>query len=312
MYFDESYFEEEMREGFFVHPMMKRVWAAELEVLEEIDRICKKHDLMYYAEWGTLLGAIRQHGFIPWDDDLDIGMKRKDYWKFIEIAKKEIKEPFEVIESSDKRFLQAMTRVVNGVNPRYDVDFLNQFHGCPYPLGIDIFPSDNIPDNDDDRKIFALMFGLINILGDSWDTDRFSDDEKNARLEQIEGLLGKKIVPSDGLSMSQYLIRLSEQVASTYYLDNTKYIGQTNLFSQFGYKVPAYLLKNTIEIPFENTVIPVPIGYDRILKTKYGNNYMIPLYNGGSHEYPFIRNHQDLFFDFWLKNYGEIPFKYRF
>ena len=64
MHFDESYFDEEIREGFLVHPMIKRVWAAQLEVLEEIDRICKKYKIMYFAEWGTLLGA-----FSYWTDD---------------------------------------------------------------------------------------------------------------------------------------------------------------------------------------------------------------------------------------------------
>ena len=66
--------------------MMKRAWAAQLEVLQRIDEVCGKYNIEYFANWGTLLGAIRHKGYIPWDDDLDIGMKRMDYERFLKIA----------------------------------------------------------------------------------------------------------------------------------------------------------------------------------------------------------------------------------
>ena len=94
MYFDDKYFKTEEIDGFVVDSMMKRAWAAEMEIMQEIDRICKENDLQYYAAWGTLLGTIRHKGFIPWDDDIDIWMKRKDYNRFIEIIKKELDSTF--------------------------------------------------------------------------------------------------------------------------------------------------------------------------------------------------------------------------
>ena len=69
MYFDDKYFKTEEIDGFVVDSMMKRAWAAEMEIMQEIDRICKENDLQYYAAWGTLLGTIRHKGFIPWYDD---------------------------------------------------------------------------------------------------------------------------------------------------------------------------------------------------------------------------------------------------
>ena len=68
----DNFLEGEIRNSFYVESMMKKVWAAQLEVLHEIDRICKKHNITYFADWGTLLGAVRHKGFIPWDDDMDI------------------------------------------------------------------------------------------------------------------------------------------------------------------------------------------------------------------------------------------------
>lgn len=92
-----DYYEDEIRDGFNVPSIMKRAWAATLEVLKEVDRICKKHDIQYFAQWGILLGAVRHHGFIPWDDDLDIGMKREDFNKFIKVAPGELSGEYDIL-----------------------------------------------------------------------------------------------------------------------------------------------------------------------------------------------------------------------
>lgn len=81
--FPDEYFKTEVRDGFAVNELMKRTLAAQLEVLNKIIGICEKYGLAYYAYWGTLLGAVRHKGYIPWDDDLDIAMKREDYIRFL-------------------------------------------------------------------------------------------------------------------------------------------------------------------------------------------------------------------------------------
>ena len=84
--FDKDFFLGETYQGFYVEPMMKCVWAAQLEVLEVIRGICEKHKIKYFAAYGTLLGAVRHKGFIPWDDDVDIMMLREDYERFMKLA----------------------------------------------------------------------------------------------------------------------------------------------------------------------------------------------------------------------------------
>ena len=101
MNFEHEFFEDEVRDGFFVPAEIKHAWAAELEVLSEVDRICKKYNINYYADWGTLLATVRHEGFIPWDDDLDIVMKREDYKKFLEFAPDEMLPGYSVYNYSN-------------------------------------------------------------------------------------------------------------------------------------------------------------------------------------------------------------------
>ena len=72
----------EVKNGFYVPALMKRSWYAQIEVLKYVDSICRQNNLVYFADYGTLLGAVRHKGFIPWDDDIDIMMPRNDYNKF--------------------------------------------------------------------------------------------------------------------------------------------------------------------------------------------------------------------------------------
>ena len=94
--FHSSYFEEETRSGFTVPAMMKRVWAADQKVLEEVLRIAYAHGIHCFAAFGTLLGAVRHHGFVPWDDDMDIQVDRRDYVRFFQILREELPEHYEV------------------------------------------------------------------------------------------------------------------------------------------------------------------------------------------------------------------------
>lgn len=89
-----DFFREEDICNFHVDPERKKIWAVELDLLCELDRVCKKHDLTYVLSFGSLLGAIRHHGFIPWDDDIDVMMHREDYDKLMKVGPKEFTHPY--------------------------------------------------------------------------------------------------------------------------------------------------------------------------------------------------------------------------
>ena len=67
--------------------ILRRAQLRELEILIEVDKICRKHNIEYFLDWGTLLGAVRHGGFIPWDDDIDISVRRKDYSRLCKVLK---------------------------------------------------------------------------------------------------------------------------------------------------------------------------------------------------------------------------------
>lgn len=77
-----------------VSSRIKKIWEKELEILSQVQKICERHGLQYFMVHGTLLGAVRHRGFIPWDDDLDIGMLRKDFDRFLKAAEEELEAPF--------------------------------------------------------------------------------------------------------------------------------------------------------------------------------------------------------------------------
>ncbi len=89
-----SFLEEEERNGFLVNQEMKEIWAIELDLFVELNRVCDKYDLKLLGDAGTILGAARHAGFIPWDDDMDFSMSRGDYTKLCEVAEREFRYPY--------------------------------------------------------------------------------------------------------------------------------------------------------------------------------------------------------------------------
>ena len=145
-----SFLQEETICDFFVDSTRKKVWAIELDILIEFDRICKKHGLKYFLMCGTLLGAIRHKGFIPWDDDIDVAMPRDDFNK-LNTLQEEFKHPFFLqTPLTDKEFAGSHTCIRNtntsAISPI--IRFQKMNHG----LFIDVFALDHfVPEGAEER-----------------------------------------------------------------------------------------------------------------------------------------------------------------
>lgn len=291
--FNPDFFIDEIRCNFTVCKKMKCAWAAELEVLSEIIRICKKYNLTYYADWGTLLGAVRHKGYIPWDDDLDIALKRKDYLKLLTILPRELPETYHISSFyTPGNHNQPISCVMNTKTINTDPSFLKEFHGCPYIVGVDIAPLDYIPR---DPQLAETQRVLYNIVYDA--AYRYLKLEKSKEIEiylpKIEELCGITFDLSKPLRKQLWI--LSDKICGLYNEEEsdllTWFPRTIRINKHYSYHKNWYT--STIEMPFENILITVPVGYDQILTTMYGDYHTMKRGKSG-HNYPFYA-YQDEF-----------------
>lgn len=299
LYFDESFFKEEVRCGFTVPEMMKRVWAVEMEVLGEICRICMEYGLTYYAHWGTLLGTVRHRGFIPWDDDIDIAMKRKDYQILMKVLSDELPEGYYNSSSyADSTHSQPTTSVMNTRQIILDEEKRKRFYGCPYICGIDIVPLDFVPRDLEEAQIQRNLYTIVYSAAKNYRT-YMETGELEGYLEQIESLCQVKIVR--GKNEENQLWLLLDKIAGLFHEDECDRLTYfpTNICYRPEYYLNKEWFSSTIAMPFENMEIQVPCGYDEILKTTYGD-YMTPSYDSGrAHEYPYYKKQEE-----FLRSHG--------
>lgn len=122
--------------------------SVQIEILEEIVRICEKHNLRYFLAFGTLLGAIRHKGFIPWDDDLDIGMPRDDYEKFMKVAKEELDERFFLQDTQiQPGYWLTFAKVRKNHTLFEEPSLVNMSEDIHKGIFVDIFPHDYVKKN---------------------------------------------------------------------------------------------------------------------------------------------------------------------
>lgn len=291
MEFPKDFFKTECRCDFEVPAMMKRAWAAQMEVLEVIEEICKKYNLQYYADWGTLLGAIRHKGFIPWDDDIDICLIRKDYNKLIQVLPKELPQGFVLagMYAKTERLQNAayvpQLRVIADETLWDFNDYMQRFHGFPYQrIGIDIFPLDNMPDNLETAEIQRSMVRQgIAILRDWGKLEQAGELE--GYLRGYEQLCKVKIPREEDIKNRMW--RLIDAICSLYEGEET--VEVTNFATWITspqYHVKKEWYDKAIDVPFEHIQIPVPSGYEGVLKVQFGD-YMTPRCVLGGHDYPF-------------------------
>ncbi len=302
-----EYFEEEMRSDFRVTEMMKRSWAAQIHLLKVLENFFRKHDIRYTATWGTLLGAIRHEGFIPWDDDIDINISRKDFRKLLKYAHE---LPHDIwilsIYSSDTfyNFHAVVKNNRRGSDDLLDEEREKEFCGFPFMTGVDIYILDNIPDDENKMKAqkFLYEFGYSLV-------HRYAEMERNAAegfpareedaelflyhmeqfLEQVRRVYGDAFRIDGDRPLLNELCRLVDGIAAYYCNVECKKVSSFTecpgkKLENWGRR--KYLYRNPQKVPFEYTTIMVPERSKELLTTLFGESYMTPMRIKGKHEYP--------------------------
>ena len=290
--FDSSFFEPETRDGFYIEPLIKNAWAAQLETLARFDKICEENNLIYSLDWGTLLGAIRHKGFIPWDDDLDVCMMREDLMKFYEIIPNypelELLNPYNTPDLGIHADRLNLSREFT-----IDRDRLKDLHGFPLPVGIDIFNVDYVPrDKEQERELIDLMrkanyaAEYVRLMEQHDANEKSYYKEYKKCVEELQKLGGIEF--SEEEPTEQELIILYDEIQSSFREDDADYISELhNIMMGRDYYLPKDTYKDVIRVPFENIMVNIPANYDEVLRIKYGDNYMTPSNVGGGHNYPF-------------------------
>ena len=163
MEFQNEFFLDEVIEGFYVPGLMKRAWAAELQLLSFLDGFCKKNQISYFLDCGALLGIVRHKGFIPWDDDLDISMYRKDFRRLAACIEEELPEEIGFYYVGKDRVTSSSMAAIGMKSPSFNPEKQEFFKQFPFYVGVDIRILEDVLDDEKEeerKKIFYYLASL--------------------------------------------------------------------------------------------------------------------------------------------------------
>lgn len=280
--FPSSFFEDEAREGFFVPSMMKRNWACQLEILKVIDTICKRHGISWFMDSGTLLGAVRHHGFIPWDDDIDIIMRRSDQLRFIEAAATELPEGY-VLKNPDKDLDASNSNLTLFNSDLIDTSSkrMERFHGFPYGVCVDIFTLDGVHENPAEHeqihaKIDKIRDAITLLKENRSKSKEFKDVLLAVEKENKVNLSTSKHLEGDlwRLMRKQHMTvsDVGSKKLEFFWKKENRYIHDAACYAE------------TCMLPFEFMSLPAPVGYQEVLRTLFGDYSIIV--RQAKHSYP--------------------------
>ncbi len=256
----EQFFAPEERYGYVTTTEMKKVWAVELDLLAEFDRVCRKRGLRYFLDGGTLLGAVRDGRFIPWDDDIDLIMLREDYERLKAIGPEEFHAPYFLqnayTDTDYRRGMCQLRRDGTAQILRREIAKRLPFH---QGICIDIFCLDGLPPEDQWEAFFAEKQAVRKRIGDVAKRPGHSPEEVRELFREYEGICSRchdtKLVDS---------VMYKRTPARVWRLRREWY----------GEPVP---------MVFEGLTLPAPPCAEGYLREHYGSDFMTPVQISSDH-----------------------------
>ncbi len=255
-----------------------------IQLLVEFDKVCTKHKINYFVFGGTMIGAIRHRGFIPWDDDVDVIVPRKDYDLLKKIAYEgAFHEPYFFQDPrTDEGYPKGFARLRDSGTT--EIPYEDFALKCNSGIYIDIFPLDILPDDKYRRKAQKMTLKTCRHVMNLY--ARYYSGIGNEGMTRTKRIVYNCILPLFKLriiTMNQ-LYEIFENVARKYSNSNSKMAGAlTLLFKNDRFIYDRCLWQGeTIRTKFEDIEVPVPEKYDDILKHSYGD-YMTPVHEPTNH-----------------------------
>lgn len=254
---------------------LRRVQTAQLSIAKEIKRICDKNGIEYFLDSGTLLGAVRHKGFIPWDDDMDIAFTRENYNRFIEAAENDLGEEFFLQTwKTDKNYPLPFAKVrLNGTKFIENANEKAQIHQGIY---VDVFPYDVWPEKKrNQKKLWRKRLLIQSMLMMKCHYLKFKSDTAKKYLLKI---IMFTFVRFFSLFRSKSsLIKSYEKTTYKFNRIESDEIYEQTVNFKFGYWViPKSCFENAIELDFEDEKFNCPGNYVEYLTKVYGDYMTLP------------------------------------
>ena len=305
MSFIKDLYKDEIRDGFLVTVDRKRLWNVQIELIVEFQRICKKYDLKYFAHAGTMLGAARHKGFIPWDDDVDLAMLRPDYEKFKQVAPKELKEPyyFDAWYNNDFPTVDpyacgwpVLCPFIKIRDERTTMIEAPRRRDTHQGIWIDVFPFEPVPpfNNQQDLLVYLVKSEISCMI-------------MNPDMVRAEMAKGRQFVLSRDsiesfLKMSFREKTLNfENFCAVNFRETEFVLSTAEMFNKVKKRCETKWFESIIELPFENITIAAPKNYDKFLTASYGDWHKM-IRGASSH------NVKDISANISYKDYFDLTF----
>lgn len=255
--------------------LLRKVQLAQLEIAKEIKRVCEENGIQYFLDSGTLLGAVRHKGFIPWDDDMDIGMLRKDYEKFLQIAPKKLdKKYFLQTPFSDNNYGLFFSKV-RKLGTVY-IEKASEKSKAHNEIWVDVFPYDTFPDDEKIRKqvikkiTYYRRVLYVKSKIKPWIIKKGVINKFICFLGYLPYRICALFISREKFleTAKMYQIWFNNQKSSYKFPQGSAPCGK--------WLIPSEVFESFRSILFEDTMFLVPAGYDEYLKAAYGDYMELP------------------------------------
>ena len=241
----------------------------QLNILEKFDKYCKEHSLTYFLGYGSLIGAIRHNGFIPWDDDTDVLMPRRDYLKLIEdFDATNSDTDLELISPFEKKARHPYAKLIDTRTVKIEKDIKYQSENEYLGVDIDIFPIDGQPDDEKTfnkwKRKLIKCYAIYTIMC--------------MDFAQVGYLAKAKIIYYKLLYKNKNNLLIKTQILHEQCpYEKSKYVGVCEtMYYDDGDRVKKECYEYSIQHDFEGVLVNIPVGYDTILRNIYGDYMQLP------------------------------------